>query len=99
MCGGEHLANVTSSEDGALDGGASGSGTTPDKSQDLSPVLAEGADQELKLRIESLASVLATARGFYSNLPDAVCAQPGTPFQALMGDDQSNCWNGQRFAE
>ena len=97
MCGGENVANVTSEPADGAAGSTSATGQT-DKSQDLSPVL-EGAGQELKSRIESLASVLATARGFYSNLPDAVCAQPGTPFQAAMGDEQSNCWNGQRFAE
>lgn len=97
MCGGEHLANVTGEQ--TTEGGAGpASAGAAEKSQDLSPVL-EGAGQELKSRIESLASVLATARGFYSNLPDAVCAQPGTPFQAAMGDEQGNCWNGQRFAE
>ncbi|XP_057381105.1 glypican-5-like [Daphnia carinata] len=67
--------------------------------EDLSPVLEEGQGGGLKSRLESLLPMLASARGFYSNLPDAVCAQPGTPFQAVMSDDQSNCWNGQRFAE
>lgn len=71
----------------------------PQPVEDLSPVLEGGEGGGLKSRLESLLPMLASARGFYSNLPDAVCAQPGTPFQAVMSDDQSNCWNGQRFAE
>ncbi|KAI9552903.1 hypothetical protein GHT06_020787 [Daphnia sinensis] len=65
--------------------------------EDLSPVLEDGQGGGLKSRLESLLPILSAARGFYSNLPDAVCAQPATPFQA--SEDQSNCWNGQRFAE
>ena len=56
--------------------------------------------------LESLLPALASARGFYANLPDAVCAQSGSPFTHSSGgsggsrnDDQTNCWNGQRFAE
>lgn len=71
----------------------------PQPVEDLSPVLEGGEGGGLKSRLESLVPMLASARGFYSNLPDAVCSQPGTPFQAVMSDDQSNCWNGQRFAE
>lgn len=56
--------------------------------------------------LESLLPTLASARGFYANLPDAVCAQSASPFThsersggANADADQTNCWNGQRFAE
>lgn len=98
MCGengtGKEQVAVAAEED--EDGSSAVKDAQP---EDLSPVLEGGEGGGLKSRLESLLPMLASARGFYSNLPDAVCAQPGTPFQAVMSDDQSNCWNGQRFAE
>lgn len=65
------------------------------------PVVTSG---QLTSGLESLLPALASARGFYANLPDAVCSQSGSPFahsgqQMQQGDDETNCWNGQRFAE
>lgn len=102
MCGENGTGkDVVVSGDGDSGSDAESSSVLPSLVQpveDLSPVLEEGQGGGLKSRLESLLPMLAAARGFYLNLPDAVCAQPGTPFQAVMSEDQSNCWNGQRFA-
>lgn len=94
--GKESAATPETDESSASAGAAAAKDPQP---EDLSPVLEGGEGGGLKSRLESLLPMLASARGFYSNLPDSVCAQPGTPFQAVMSDDQSNCWNGQRFGE
>jgi hypothetical protein len=108
MCGengtGKDGASSSGDDSATLDAESSSSvsplvAVQPQPVEDLSPVLEGGQGGGLKSRLESLLPMLAAARGFYSNLPDAVCAQPGTPFQVVMSDDQSNCWNGQRFAE
>lgn len=100
MCGENGTVAV---KDASGDDDSSGAGetdaTAKAQPEDLSPVLQEGEGGGLRSRLEALLPTLSSARGFYSNLPDAVCAQPGTPFQALASDDQSSCWNGQRFAE
>lgn len=107
MCGENGTGKDGGSSDDSTDTESSSSSSSSTASspvvvqpvEDLSPVLEGGQGGGLKSRLESLLPMLAAARGFYSNLPDAVCAQPGTPFQSVMSDDQSNCWNGQRFAE
>ena len=88
--------NLTGREDLAATDGDVGS------SPPAANTVADGVDEEkegLRKKLESLLPTLATARGFYANLPDAVCSQAGTPFQSLPQSEQTLCWNGQRYAE
>lgn len=51
---------------------------------------------DVRSLLESLLPTLASARGFYSNLPDSVCSSTDGPFAS---HDDANCWNGQRYGE
>ena len=49
---------------------------------------------DLRTLLESLLPVMASARGFYSNLPDSVCSASDGPF---ANSTDTDCWNGQRI--
>ena len=55
---------------------------------------AEMESADLRRLLESLLPVMASARGFYSNLPDSVCSASDGPFANSTDVD---CWNGQRI--
>jgi len=56
--------------------------------------MGEMESADLRRLLESLLPVMASARGFYSNLPDSVCSASDGPFANSTDVD---CWNGQRI--
>ena len=99
MCGETNSSSSSSSSagdqddegiDGAVDVG--GDGVVVDGSDDLS-VIGDQSSSVLggvRSRLEALLPTLQSARGFYADLPDTVCA---------ASQEDSNCWNGQRIGE
>lgn len=49
---------------------------------------------DLRKLLESLLPVMASARGFYSHLPNSVCSASDGPF---ANSTDTDCWNGQRI--